>query len=99
MNDFEQSSRFIEVKDHDVQSVFGAERERRRIHDCQFPGENLIEPDRFEPGRRGIFFRIGGINAVDLGCFERSLPSFQARGARRKCKFLLAMRRKMVYYI
>ena len=73
MNDFEQSSRFIEVEDHDVQSVFGAERERRRIHDCQFPGENLIEPDCFEPGRRGIFFRICGINAVDLGCFEKSL--------------------------
>ena len=61
----------MDVEDDDRQSVLARHADRRRIHDGEVAGENVVVGQLVVAiGIRG-FARIGGVDAIDLGALEQ----------------------------
>lgn len=60
----------VEVEDDDGESLLGAHGECGHVHDAELLVEGLFEGEVVEACGVGVFFGVGGVDAVDFGGFE-----------------------------
>src|SRR5207247_9836407 len=60
----------VEIEHHDGQAVVHAQRYRSRIHHRQATGQDIVVADAFQHLRRGVYVRVGFVDAGHFGRLE-----------------------------